>query len=239
MAKPIIDIAVGVKSIDDMKYYTERLKDIGVIFRGEVIAGQMLFVKGDFEKDTRSHHIHVVEYNSKAWRDYVNFRDYLNTFSEKAKKYESIKIKLANMYPLDRKNYTEGKESLIHELLTEANLWKQDIDLMTQKGKLSVCKVIVRNMKLEFMQAEFCDADTIIKMNKELIDKYEYTDKIDYNYVMYWVRKNVEENIKEYMRIVYEGQIAGFVYYHPSGNKMELDDCFYIPSFKNKEQEQR
>ncbi len=131
MAKPIIDIAVGVKSVDDMKYYTERLKDIGVIFRGEVIAGQMLFVKGDFEKDTRSHHIHVVEYNSKAWRDYVNFRDYLNTFSEKAKKYESIKIKLANMYPLDRKNYTEGKESLIHELLMEANLWKQDIDLMT------------------------------------------------------------------------------------------------------------
>ncbi len=89
-------------------------------------------------------------------------------------------------------------------------------------------------MKLEFMQAEFCDADTIIKMNKELIDKYEYTDKIDYNYVMYWVRKNVEENIKEYMRIVYEGQIAGFVYYHPSGNKMELDDLFLYPEFQNK-----
>ena len=125
MAKPVIDIAVGVKSVANMKYYIKLLENAGVIFRGEDVPGQMLFVKGDFVKDTRTHHIHIVEHNSKAWTDYINFRDYLNTFQDKAKEYERIKIELANMYPSDRKKYTEGKSSLICELLSEAALWKQ------------------------------------------------------------------------------------------------------------------
>ncbi|MGO0916463.1 GrpB family protein, partial [Clostridioides difficile] len=41
---------------------------------------QLLFAMGDFEKNTRTHHIHVVEWNSVAWNNYINFRDYLNTF---------------------------------------------------------------------------------------------------------------------------------------------------------------
>ena len=93
---------------------------------------------------------------------------------------------------------------------------------------------IVNDMKLEFMQAEICDAEAIIQMNKELIDKYEDTENIDYDYVMRWVRKNAEQNIKEYMRIVHEGQIAGFVYYYPCEDKMKLDDLFLYPKFQNK-----
>ena len=46
----------------------------GIVFRGEDVAGQLLFVMGDFEKDTRTHHIHVVRWNSAEWNNYINFR---------------------------------------------------------------------------------------------------------------------------------------------------------------------
>ncbi len=60
-------------------------------FRGQDVPKQLLFAMGDFEKNTRTHHIHVVEWNSVAWNNYINFRDYLNTFTDKAKLYDSHK----------------------------------------------------------------------------------------------------------------------------------------------------
>ena len=61
-AKPIIDLVVGVRNLDDILSYIELLKQHDIVFRGEDVAGQLLFVMGDFEKDTRTHHIHVVEW---------------------------------------------------------------------------------------------------------------------------------------------------------------------------------
>ena len=62
-AKPIIDLVVGVRNLDDIAPYVELLKQHDIVFRGEDVAGQLLFVMGDFEKDTRTHHIHVVRWN--------------------------------------------------------------------------------------------------------------------------------------------------------------------------------
>ena len=87
-AKPIIDIAVGVPTLDSIKPYIETLSKNGIIFRKEYVKEQLLFVIGDFEKDTRTHHIHVVEWNGKAWNNYINFRDYLN---------ENINIRLTTL----------------------------------------------------------------------------------------------------------------------------------------------
>ena len=71
-AKPIIDIAVGVKTLDSIKPYIELLGKNGIIFRKEDVKEQLLFVMGDFEKEFRTHHIHVVEWNSVAWKNYIN-----------------------------------------------------------------------------------------------------------------------------------------------------------------------
>ena len=123
-AKPIIDIAVGVNDLNDIMPYIETLKNRHYIFRGEDVSGQILFVKGDFEKDTRTHHIHVVKWNGSQWNNYLNFRDYLNTFPEKAKVYDMRKLKLAKQFSLDRNSYTKGKQKLISALLEEAKGWK-------------------------------------------------------------------------------------------------------------------
>ena len=127
-AKPIIDIVIGVKRLDDILCYVELLKQHDIIFRGEDVAGQLLFVMGDFQKDTRTHHIHVVNWNGTLWNHYINFRDYLNAYPEKAKLYEHCKQRLALQFPADRKRYTEGKQELIEQLLKEADAWKLERD---------------------------------------------------------------------------------------------------------------
>ncbi|HEX8636524.1 MAG TPA: GrpB family protein, partial [Pyrinomonadaceae bacterium] len=72
-AKPIIDIAVGVKKLEDGERCVAPLKNIGYKYRGEHgIAGRFYFVKGE----PRTHHLHLVEKDSDFWRSHLLFRDY-------------------------------------------------------------------------------------------------------------------------------------------------------------------
>ena len=121
-SKPIIDISVAVRDLNDILPHIEVLKQNDIIFRGEVIEGEFLFVMGNDE--IRTHHIHVVKWNGTKWIDYINFRDFLNTFPEKAMLYDACKRKLAMQFSNDRKSYTAGKEEIIQRLLTEARTWK-------------------------------------------------------------------------------------------------------------------
>ena len=123
-AKPIIDLVVGVRNLDDIAPYVELLKQHDFVFRGEDVAGQLLFVMGDSEKDTRTHHIHVVRWNGAEWNNYINFRDYLNRFPDKAIEYDVCKKKLVAQFADDRGSYTTGKQKLIGRLLKEAHTWK-------------------------------------------------------------------------------------------------------------------
>ena len=125
-AKPIIDIVVGVHDLDDIMSFVEILKNRHYIFRGEDVPGQILFVKGDFEKDTRTHHVHVVKWKGIEWNNYINFRDYLNSLPEKAKVYDMCKLNLAKQFPRDRSSYTKGKQTLVAALLEEAKEWKSE-----------------------------------------------------------------------------------------------------------------
>lgn len=121
-AKPIIDIAVAVYDLNDILPHVGVLKQHNIIFRGEIISGEILFVMGDDE--IRTHHIHIVKWNGAEWNNYINFRDYLNTYPEKAKIYDNCKQKLAMQYSNDRKSYTAGKEEIIKRFIAEANVWK-------------------------------------------------------------------------------------------------------------------
>ena len=124
-AKPIIDIAVAVNDYELILSKRDVLEKSNIVFRFDERPDQLLFVMGDFEKDTRSHHIHVVLYASDEWNNYINFRDYLNTHIAAEKEYEQVKLRLAEQYPDDRIAYTDGKQEVIDKLLAEAYLWKR------------------------------------------------------------------------------------------------------------------
>ena len=121
-AKPIIDLAVAVRDLEDILPYVEVLKQHHIIFRGEIITGEILLVIGSDE--VRTHHIHIVRWNGTEWNNYINFRDYLNAYPEKAVLYDTCKQRLAMRFSGDRKKYTAGKEETIQCLLEEARIWK-------------------------------------------------------------------------------------------------------------------
>ena len=106
-AKPIIDIAVGVRDYNAVLSKKDRLEAEGVIFRFDERPEQLLFVKGNFVDDTRTHHIHIVLYGSKEWNDYLCLTDYLNTNESAAGRYADLKMRLAQQYSNDRTAYTE------------------------------------------------------------------------------------------------------------------------------------
>ncbi len=124
-AKPIIDIAVAVNDYELILSKRDVLEKANIVFRFDERPDQLLFVMGDFEKDTRSHHIHVLLYGSDEWNNYINFRDYLNSSIEAAKEYEAVKLRLADQYPDDRIAYTDGKQEVIDRLLEKARVWKR------------------------------------------------------------------------------------------------------------------
>ncbi len=77
----------------------------------------MFFSCGDFEADTRTHHIHVVIFGDKEWCDYIKFRDTLNNDVGKRRAYEDLKLSLEKKYPNDRYEYTEAKADFISGIL--------------------------------------------------------------------------------------------------------------------------
>lgn len=125
-AKPIVDIAVAVGDLQDMLKHNEALEEQGFYYRGQDHEGQLLYVCGDLEKDIRTHHIHVVLTESQAWKNYRNFRDYMNSHPEEAKAYAQLKQDLAAKYAEDRKAYTAGKQEFIDDVLRKAEEWRKE-----------------------------------------------------------------------------------------------------------------
>lgn len=122
-AKPIIDIAVALNDVNDILPFTEVLKEHNILFHEQDIADQRYFVTE--HDDIRTHHIHIVKWNGTAWNNYINFRDYLNAYPEKAMMYDELKQSLAVQFPYDRRSYTAGKQELIGQLLSEAAAWRR------------------------------------------------------------------------------------------------------------------
>lgn len=109
-AKPIIDIAVGMRDIWQIDRYLAALDACGVVDRGSDVPGQRLLVMGDFALDQRSHHIHVVAWNGQEWKNYICFRNYLNAFPEKAKAYERSKFVWQSNFRKTERHTRKGRK---------------------------------------------------------------------------------------------------------------------------------
>lgn len=132
-AKPIIDIVVGVNNVSDILSYNTELENQGFFFRPSDDKSQLLYVMGDFNADTRTHHIHIVKWNGKEWKDYLNFRDFLIANPLIAKEYQTLKKQLAKKYYNNRSSYTKAKNEFITEILQQARTWRKNTKLQDSK----------------------------------------------------------------------------------------------------------
>ncbi|MGN0265861.1 MAG: GrpB family protein [Oliverpabstia sp.] len=86
---------------DKVMLHNEQLRQVGIFYRGSDVESQLLYVMGDMEGDTRTHHIHVVKWNGTEWKNYIHFRDYLNANENVALQYQKLKEELESKYADD------------------------------------------------------------------------------------------------------------------------------------------
>ncbi|MFA4818920.1 MAG: GrpB family protein [Patescibacteria group bacterium] len=119
LAKPIIDIALIVPSLQKARRYEKKLKEIGYeIKKNDTRKERLFFAKGSENK--RTHYLHVGEIGSGYTEDMILFRDYLCKRKDIAKKYSGLKERLAEKYQDAREIYAVKKEKLIKEIIKKA-----------------------------------------------------------------------------------------------------------------------
>ncbi len=69
----------------------------------------------DFE---RTHHLHLVPFESELLFERLAFRDYLRKNAETRRAYMELKFKLASEFRADREAYTDAKTEFIQSVLS-------------------------------------------------------------------------------------------------------------------------
>lgn len=117
-AKPIIDMMIGIPSLDDAKHCIPPLEAMGYEYVPEF--EKDLPMRRYLRKSTggiRTHHIHMVERSSDFWSKHITFRDILRSDTSVRDAYGALKYRLAQTYRDDREGYTDAKTDFIETAL--------------------------------------------------------------------------------------------------------------------------
>lgn len=118
-AKPIIDILVGVRSLEGSRACFEPLAQIGYMYAPYLPEEMHWFCKPDPSR--RTHHLHLVPVHSKRYTDELAFRDRLRADPQAAEEYLTLKRDLARRFSHDREAYTDAKSAFIRRVVEQAS----------------------------------------------------------------------------------------------------------------------
>lgn len=120
VAKPILDIGVGLDDGEAPESTIEPLRGIGYIHRGDAGSeGGHIFVR-ESSPLVRTHHVHVVARRDPQWERYLAFRDHLRRSAASRAAYAREKLLLAGLYAGDRKSYTKSKDAICQRIISAA-----------------------------------------------------------------------------------------------------------------------
>lgn len=117
-AKPIVDLLVGIPSIDIAlaKLETE-LRATGFYRLKVKRPNEIVFAKfTDQTFEIKTHYIHLVKINGELWHDLIFFRDYLNKNAQARSEYEQIKLAYIKETSEGIEDYTNSKESFVKKV---------------------------------------------------------------------------------------------------------------------------
>lgn len=114
-AKPIIDILVGVDTLEASRACFETLATLGYLYAPYRVEEMHWFCKP--HPSRRTHHLHLVPTDSSRFRDELAFRDRLRASPEAAEEYADLKRDLAERFADDREAYTDAKTDFICRIL--------------------------------------------------------------------------------------------------------------------------
>ena len=117
-AKPVIDIIAAVRTLESSRSAIDALGDVGYCYAPYRAEQEHWFCKPS--PAVRTHHLHLVPFESEQWRGAIAFRDYLRANAQIAADYERLKRNLARQYQFDREAYTEAKAPFIDRVTSLA-----------------------------------------------------------------------------------------------------------------------
>lgn len=117
-SKPIIDILVGVRDLEESRACFDRLAALGYMYAPYRPDEMHWFCKPDPSR--RTHHLHLVPADSSRFRDELAFRDYLRDNRDVAEEYDALKQRLATEFEHDRDAYTAAKTDFIRTAVARA-----------------------------------------------------------------------------------------------------------------------
>ena len=119
-SKPIIDILIGLRSLDDAVHCIPILQELNYQYVQEFedeLPMRRYFRKPPKGSGQRKFHIHMVETSSDFWKDQIMFRDYLRKYENTRDEYALLKNQLAEKFEENRTACTDGKTEFITKIL--------------------------------------------------------------------------------------------------------------------------
>ena len=114
-AKPVIDIMIAVRQLEDAIECIGSLGDLGYAFIDHPQNTDRRF----FRKGVpRTHHVHIVAQGNAELRDHLAFRDALRSNPAWRDQYAALKIDLAERHRNDRAQYTVSKTEFVRRVLS-------------------------------------------------------------------------------------------------------------------------
>jgi GrpB-like predicted nucleotidyltransferase (UPF0157 family) len=142
-AKPIIDIAVHLRSLVDALYCITPLTELGYECLGEFgIPGRIYFRKltasplpgQSHDGVGRTHQIHMYELGHEQYEKQIVFRDYLRAHADAARAYEALKRDLAVRHAGDIEAYANAKSDFVQSILRSAALARSPSPAEPERG---------------------------------------------------------------------------------------------------------
>jgi GrpB-like predicted nucleotidyltransferase (UPF0157 family) len=119
-AKPVIDIMAAVRDLPSSMPAIEALKSSSYCYfeyRADVMHW---FCKPSPVE--RTHHLHLIPFDSSLWRDRLAFRDRLRSDAATRGSYTELKLALASKHRNDRDAYTDAKTDFIRAVLEDIDI---------------------------------------------------------------------------------------------------------------------
>ncbi|HSL69056.1 MAG TPA: GrpB family protein [Longimicrobiales bacterium] len=117
-AKPVIDIMAGVQDLRTSRPARDAVASLGYLYFPYRPDDMHWFCKPS--PAHRTHHLHLIAFDSPLWAERLAFRDCLRRFPDLAAKYGALKRDLATRYRYDREAYTDAKSEFVKSVLLGA-----------------------------------------------------------------------------------------------------------------------
>lgn len=122
VAKPIVDIMVGLPSLDLRADQVKTLEGLGYIHFGALSEGRLFAAK----RGIRCFNLQMVVKEGGEWKEKLAFRDYLRLNPEKVREYGNARLEALRAGKVTLLEYHRCKQSVVCTILEEALAWRRD-----------------------------------------------------------------------------------------------------------------